>query len=163
MNLYNENIVFINTLDFLVYFLLGFRWLPRINKYYYQEFLCDVHIPNSSFYIFSFNCNCQLLKMWQIYDYCVLTSIIKFIYSEKAQTLCEISTLDLFYLVTVKSRVKITQNFVAFSEYMNFTSKNMRAIFTRNWWLAKFVLFVTSQLFQWSWQASECDAKIPEG
>ena len=30
-----------------------------------------------------------------------------------------ILTLDLFYVVTVKSTVEILQNFVAFSEYMN--------------------------------------------
>ena len=45
---------------------------------------------------------------------------LKFIYSEKATKFCEISTLDLSYVVTVKSTVEISQNFVAFSEYMNF-------------------------------------------
>ena len=33
---------------------------------------------------------------------------------------CEISTIYLSYLVTVKSTMEISQNFVAFSEYMNF-------------------------------------------
>ena len=46
---------------------------------------------------------------------------MKFIYSEKATKFWEISTVDLFYAVTVKSTVEILQNFVAFSEYMNFT------------------------------------------
>ena len=32
----------------------------------------------------------------------------------------EISTLPLSYVVPVKSKVKISQNFVAFSEYINF-------------------------------------------
>ena len=45
----------------------------------------------------------------------------KFIYSEKATKFCEISTLLLSYVVPVKSKVEISQNFVAFSEYMNFT------------------------------------------
>ena len=45
---------------------------------------------------------------------------VKFIYSEKATNFCEISTVDLSYVVTVKSTVDISQNFVAFSEYMNF-------------------------------------------
>ena len=45
---------------------------------------------------------------------------IKFIYSEKATNFCEISTVDLSYVITVKSTVEISQNFVAFSEYMNF-------------------------------------------
>ena len=46
---------------------------------------------------------------------------VKFIYSDKATNFCEISTVDLSYVVTVKSTVEISQNFVAFSEYMNFT------------------------------------------
>ena len=46
---------------------------------------------------------------------------LKFIYSEKATTFCKISTLLLSYVVPVKSKVEISQNFVAFSEYMNFT------------------------------------------
>ena len=48
--------------------------------------------------------------------------VVKFIYSEKATNFCEISSLDLSYVVPVKSKVKISQNFVAFSEYMNFTT-----------------------------------------
>ena len=39
-----------------------------------------------------------------------------------ATKFCEIFTLLLFYVVPVKSMVKISQNFVAFSEYMNFTT-----------------------------------------
>ena len=46
--------------------------------------------------------------------------LLKFIYSEKATKFCEISTLLLSYVVPVKSKVEISQNFVAFSEYMNF-------------------------------------------
>ena len=45
---------------------------------------------------------------------------VKFIYSEKAKKICEIFTLILSYVVPVKSKVKISQNVVAFSEYMNF-------------------------------------------
>ena len=45
---------------------------------------------------------------------------VKFIYSEKATNFCEISTVDLSYVVTVKSTVEISQTCVAFSEYMNF-------------------------------------------
>ena len=47
---------------------------------------------------------------------------IKFIYSEKAKKVFKISTVDLSNLVKVKSAVEISLNFVAFSEYMNFTS-----------------------------------------
>ena len=39
---------------------------------------------------------------------------VKFIDSEKATKFCEISTVDLYYVVTVKSKVEISQNFVAF-------------------------------------------------
>ena len=45
---------------------------------------------------------------------------VKFIYSEKATKFCEISTVDLSHVVPVKSTMEILQNFVAFSEYMNF-------------------------------------------
>ena len=51
------------------------------------------------------------------------TTVIKFMYSEKAAKFCEIFTLLLSYVVPVKSKVKILQNFPAFSEHMNFTSK----------------------------------------
>ena len=47
--------------------------------------------------------------------------VLKFIYSEKATKFCEIFTLLLSYVVPVKSKVEISQNFLAFSEYMNFT------------------------------------------
>ena len=46
--------------------------------------------------------------------------LVKFIYSEMATKFCEISTLLLTVCTVVKSKVVISQNFVAFSEYMNF-------------------------------------------
>ena len=49
-----------------------------------------------------------------------LCYVVKFIYFEKATQFCEISTLLLSYEVPVKSKVEISQNFVAISEYMNF-------------------------------------------
>ena len=45
------------------------------------------------------------------------------IYSEKDTVFFKISTVDFFYVVTVKSTVEILQNFIAFSEYMNFNLK----------------------------------------
>ena len=45
---------------------------------------------------------------------------LKFVYSEKATKFCEIFTLPMSYVVSVKSKVEISQNFVAFSEYMDF-------------------------------------------
>ena len=47
--------------------------------------------------------------------------IVKFIYSEKATKFCEISALLLSVCTVDKSQVDISQNFVAFSEYTNFT------------------------------------------
>ena len=46
---------------------------------------------------------------------------LKFIYSEKATYFCEIWTVDFSYVITVKSMVEMSQNFMAFSEYINFT------------------------------------------
>ena len=46
----------------------------------------------------------------------------KWIYSEKATTFWEISTIYLYHVVPVKFTVELLQNFVAFSEYMNFKS-----------------------------------------
>ena len=46
--------------------------------------------------------------------------LAKFIYSEKATKFCEIFTLLLTTVHRVKSKVKISQNFVTFLEYMNF-------------------------------------------
>ena len=45
---------------------------------------------------------------------------IKFIYSENATKFCEIFPLLLTTVHTVKSKGKISQNFVAFSYNMNF-------------------------------------------
>ena len=50
--------------------------------------------------------------------------VVNFIYSEKATKFCEMFTLLLSYVVPVKSKAKISQNFLAFSEYMNFNRKN---------------------------------------
>ena len=44
-------------------------------------------------------------------------------YSEKATKFCVIFTFLLSYVVPVKSKVKISQKFGAFSEYMNFNYK----------------------------------------
>ena len=48
--------------------------------------------------------------------------ILKFTYSEKATKFCEISTLLLSYIVSLKNKVDISHKFVAFSEYMNFSN-----------------------------------------
>ena len=58
----------------------------------------------------------KLFKLPQILS----TILLQFIYSEKATQFFEIFTFLLSYAVSVKSKVKISQIFVAFSEYMNF-------------------------------------------
>ena len=50
---------------------------------------------------------------------------LNFIYSDKATQFCNIFKLLLSYVVPVKSKVKISQDFVAFSEYMNFMYKKV--------------------------------------
>ena len=45
---------------------------------------------------------------------------LKFLYSEKATNFFKISIVDLSYVVPIKSTVEILQDFVAFSEYINF-------------------------------------------
>ena len=67
---------------------------------------------------------------------------LKFVYSEKATKFCEISTLLLSTVHTDKSKVDISQNFVAFSEYMNFTSDTLYT-------------FKTSQIFSKNLEKSE--------
>ena len=48
--------------------------------------------------------------------------VLKFIYSEKATKFFKIFSLLLSYVVPFKSKVKISQNLVAFSKYMNFNN-----------------------------------------
>ena len=48
--------------------------------------------------------------------------IVKFMYSKKATKFCEIFPLLLTVCTVVKSKGKTSQNFVAFSEYMNFNN-----------------------------------------
>ena len=50
---------------------------------------------------------------------------LKFIYSEKATKFCEIFPLLLTVCTLAKSKRKISQNFVAFSEYMNFSKREL--------------------------------------
>ena len=51
---------------------------------------------------------------------------IKFIYSEKATKFCEVFPLLLVH--TVKIKGKISQNFGAFSEYMNFKEHVLKGL-----------------------------------
>ena len=65
-------------------------------------------------------------------------SVFKFTYSDKATNLCEISTVYLSYVVPVKSTMGILQNFVAFSEYINFMAQNLSLTMT---WSCNFRVF----------------------
>ena len=71
-------------------------------------------------------------------------SYVKFIYSEKATKFCKISTLLLTVCTVVKSKVKLSQNFVAFSKYINFNFKCLRLILS-------FLGMGFPSAFQWSW------------
>ena len=46
-------------------------------------------------------------------DIIIFADVVKFIQSEKVTNFCETYTLDLSKVVTVKSTVEISQNFVA--------------------------------------------------
>ena len=48
--------------------------------------------------------------------------LVKVIYSEKTTKFCKVFTFFVLCTVPVKSKVQISQNFVAFSKYMNFKS-----------------------------------------
>ena len=80
-------------------------------SYYYKYLNIEVSIfkifTNSKFW----EKKSEFLDSWKH-----VTSSLKFIYSEKATKFCEISTLLLAYVLPVKSKVEILQNFVAFSE-----------------------------------------------
>ena len=76
---------------------------------------------NSKAYFCSSKAKCILKRNIQHYNFLeIIVTLIKFIYSEEATKFCEISTIDLSYGVPVKSTVESSQNFVAFSEYINF-------------------------------------------
>ena len=62
---------------------------------------------------------------------------LKLVYYEKAKKFCEIFPLLLATAHTDKSKGKILQNFVAFSEYMNFTQKYVH---DRSCWIHLFSL-----------------------
>ena len=60
-----------------------------------------------------------MLLVWILLNFYHIIKV-KFIYSEKATKFCEIFNLLLTTVQTVKRKVKILQNFVAFLDYMNF-------------------------------------------
>ena len=81
-----------------------------------QRSLDRTYIPERKF-INSSRIGFRVIKTLWVY---ISACFVKFIYSEEATKFCEIFTLLLTVCTVVKSKVKISQNFVAFSEYMNF-------------------------------------------
>ena len=65
-----------------------------------------------------------------------IVQFLKFIYSEKATKFCEIFFLLLTTVHTVKE--KISQNFVAFSEYMNLTKNTLKL--RRSLWVVPYII-----------------------
>ena len=65
----------------------------------------------------------KLLSAPSIWLRYIWAYVLKFIYSEKATKFCKIFPLLLSVCTVVKSKGKISQNYVAFSEYMNFKNK----------------------------------------
>ena len=72
-------------------------------------------VIKSPFRMICGKCSCDKLSIIWIQVF-----LVKFIYSEKSTHFCEISTVDLSYVVMVKSTVEISKQFVTFSEYMSF-------------------------------------------
>ena len=72
-------------------------------------------------------------------------AFVKFINSEKATKFCEISTLLLAYVVPVKRKVEISQNFVAFSEYMNLNLQISTGIVIRKMKTLEMIVYFTPQ------------------
>ena len=62
----------------------------------------------------------ELLLLKSFLLYMISPHLVKYIYFEKVTKFCKIYTLLLSYVVPVKSKVEISQNFLAFSEYMYF-------------------------------------------
>ena len=60
----------------------------------------------------SYNTLCRVGNYFNSIHSCAKL-VVKLIYSEKATKVCEVSTLLLSYVVPIKSKVEISQNFVA--------------------------------------------------
>ena len=79
------------------------------------QLVCDIKKTNPPIHQFS---NSRVLSASK----CFLKPL-KFICSEKATKFCKIFPLLLTVCTVIKSKGMISQNFVAFSEYMNFKMK----------------------------------------
>ena len=85
--------------------------------------------------------------------------LLKFIYSEKATKFCEIYTVDLTVTKYGKSTVEISQNVVAFLEYMNFASKKCQEI---RRFCERFVAFSHAQYLNFTKYSHVLLNKLPD-
>ena len=88
-------------------------FLSRVGVSYIQSPRKEIHINSYKNEVL----DGRGLDMLDILGELILDYMLKFIYSEKATKFCEIFTLLLTGTTEDKSKVKILQNFVAFSEY----------------------------------------------
>ena len=102
----------------------------------------------------------QSLQFPSLAMFDLLAGLLKFIYSEKATNFCEIFPLLLTVCGVVKSKGKISQTFVAFSEYMNFNWENFIKIFGKN--VPNLILHPNILIFRVSRrQRDKCRVKLP--
>ena len=99
------------------------------HNYILPKSFCKViyskNYKNSYDFFFTFAALWQIGSSGQHYFFEILLTVVKFIYSEKATKFCEIFTLLLTGTTKDKGKVKISQNFVAFTEYMTKTKTKM--------------------------------------
>ena len=103
----------------IIFFSLPLSYLKTFSQHFdviwqYSAMFTQNYITSDSMM-----CNLRifyLLDKWEGSDLFNRPSW-KFIYSEKATKFCEIFTSLLSYVVPVKSKVKVLQTFVAFSEH----------------------------------------------
>ena len=103
-------------------------------------------------------CQLYLYNHWSITDFRDViqslyvidyssTEVVKFIYSEKATKFCEILT----YVVPVKSKVKILQISMAFSEYINFNASVLLSSITYKLCITSRKSVIDQWLYRYNW------------
>ena len=110
---------------------------------FFSHFFCHQtiiwnYIYDNNNYIYGWQASVAILNFGSVHGKKKVFQL-KFIYSEKATKFCKISILLLKTVHTVKSKMEISQDFVDFSEYMNF-----------NWPL---VIFPSSLTISIAWTA----------
>ena len=96
------------------------RTIENLNDFF-KEFQTNMRSKSK---IDSFDGQCTMranMKVSKSFKICSRCLLLKFIYSEKATKFCKIFPLLLTGTTLDKSKVKISQNLVAFSKYINFT------------------------------------------